>query len=59
MYWLSVSVTDTNDWAHTTCSHSSRSMAELGADVLDKYKGKEAATKARATHCGEEEHVYQ
>jgi hypothetical protein len=33
-------------------------MAELGADVQDKYKGKEAATKARATHCGEED-VYQ
>jgi hypothetical protein len=29
-------------------------MAELGADVPDKYKGKEAA----AAHCGEEEHVY-
>jgi hypothetical protein len=34
-------------------------MAKLGANVPDKYKGKEAATKARATHCGEEEHVYQ
>jgi hypothetical protein len=34
-------------------------MAELGADVLDKYKGKEAAAKARAPHCGKEEHVYQ
>jgi hypothetical protein len=34
-------------------------MAELGADVLDKYKGKEAIAKGRATHYGEEEHVYQ
>jgi hypothetical protein len=34
-------------------------MAELGADVPNKYKGKEVATKARAAHCGEEEHVYQ
>jgi hypothetical protein len=55
MYWLSVSVT----WAHIGCSHSNRSMAELGAAILDKYKGKEVAAKARAAHCGEEEHVYQ
>jgi hypothetical protein len=34
-------------------------MAELGADVLDKYKGKEAAAKVRAAHYGEEEDVYQ
>jgi hypothetical protein len=34
-------------------------MVELGADVPDKYKGKEAAAKARAAHCGEEKHVYQ
>jgi hypothetical protein len=34
-------------------------MAELGADVPDKYKGKEATAKARAAHFGEEEHVYQ
>jgi hypothetical protein len=34
-------------------------MAKLGANVPDKYKGKEAATKARAAHYGEEEHVYQ
>jgi hypothetical protein len=34
-------------------------MAELGVDVPDKYKGNEAAAKVRATHCGEEEHVYQ
>jgi len=47
------------DWAHTRCSHSSRSMVELGADVLDKYKGKEAAAKAKAAHFGEEKHVYQ
>ncbi len=47
------------DWAQTGCSHSSKSMAELGADVLDKYKGKEAIAKGRATHYGEEEHVYQ
>jgi hypothetical protein len=33
-------------------------MAELGVDVPDKYKGKEAATKARGAHYGEEEHVY-
>jgi hypothetical protein len=33
-------------------------MVELGADVPDKYKGKEAAAKAKATHCGEEEYVY-
>jgi hypothetical protein len=33
-------------------------MAKLGANVIDKYKGKEAAAKARAAHCGEE-HVYQ
>jgi hypothetical protein len=33
-------------------------MAELGADVLDKYKGKQVTTKVRAAHCGEE-HVYQ
>jgi hypothetical protein len=34
-------------------------MAELGANVPDKYKGKEVAAKARAAHCGKEEHVYQ
>jgi len=34
-------------------------MAKLGANVLDKYKGKEVAAKARIAHCGEEEHVYQ
>jgi hypothetical protein len=34
-------------------------MVELGADVLDKYKGKEAAAKAKAAHFGEEKHVYQ
>jgi hypothetical protein len=34
-------------------------MAKLGANVPDKYKGKEAAVKARAAHCGEKEHVYQ
>jgi hypothetical protein len=34
-------------------------MVEFGADVPDKYKGKEAAAKARAAQCGEEEHVYQ
>jgi hypothetical protein len=34
-------------------------MVELGADVPDKYKGKEVATKTRAAHYGEEEHVYQ
>jgi hypothetical protein len=34
-------------------------MAKLGADVLDKYKGKEATAKARIAHYGEEEHVYQ
>jgi hypothetical protein len=33
-------------------------MVELGADFPDKYKGKEAATKAKVAHCGEEEHVY-
>jgi len=46
-------------WAHTGCSHSSISMAKLGANVPEKYKGKEAAAKARAAHYGEEEHVYQ
>jgi hypothetical protein len=34
-------------------------MEKLGANVPDKYKGKEAAAKARVAHCGEEEHVYQ
>jgi hypothetical protein len=34
-------------------------MAKLGADVLDKYKGKEAIAKTRVAHYGEEEHVYQ
>jgi len=34
-------------------------MAKLGANVLDKYKSKEDAAKARAAHYGEEEHVYQ
>jgi hypothetical protein len=34
-------------------------MAELGANVPDKYKGKEVAAKARAAHYGKEEHVYQ
>jgi hypothetical protein len=34
-------------------------MAELGANVPDKYKGKEIAAKARVAHYGEEEHVYQ
>jgi hypothetical protein len=34
-------------------------MVELGTDVPDKYKGKEVATKIRAAHYGEEEHVYQ
>jgi hypothetical protein len=34
-------------------------MAELGADVLDKYKGREVAAKVKVAHCGEEEHVYQ
>jgi hypothetical protein len=33
-------------------------MAELSADVPDKYKGKEATAKTRAAHCGEEKHVY-
>jgi hypothetical protein len=33
-------------------------MAELGVDVPDKYKGKEATTKARVAQYGEE-HVYQ
>jgi hypothetical protein len=47
------------DWAHTRCSYSSRSMEKLGANVPNKYKGKEAAAKARAAHYGEEEHVYQ
>jgi hypothetical protein len=47
------------DWAHTGCSHSSRSMAKLGANVPDKYKGKEVVAKAKVAHYGEEEHVYQ
>jgi hypothetical protein len=34
-------------------------MAELGAYVPNKYKGKEDAAKTIAVHCGEEEHVYQ
>jgi hypothetical protein len=34
-------------------------MAKPGADVPDKYKGKEVVAKVRAAHCGEEEHVYQ
>jgi hypothetical protein len=34
-------------------------MAEPGVDVPNKYKGKEAVAKARAAHCGEEEHAYQ
>jgi hypothetical protein len=34
-------------------------MAKLGVDVPNKYKGKEAVTKARVAHCGKEEHVYQ
>jgi hypothetical protein len=34
-------------------------MAKPGADVPNKYKGKEAAAIARATHYGEQEHVYQ
>jgi hypothetical protein len=34
-------------------------MAELGAYVPDKYKGKEAVAKARVAHCGEEKHIYQ
>jgi hypothetical protein len=34
-------------------------MAEGGVDVLDKYKSKEAAAKARTAHCVEAEHVYQ
>jgi hypothetical protein len=34
-------------------------MAELGADVPNKYKGKEVAINARGAHYGEEEHVYQ
>jgi hypothetical protein len=33
-------------------------MANLGANVPDKYKGKEAAAKARVAQCGEEDHVY-
>jgi hypothetical protein len=34
-------------------------MVELGVDVPNKYKYKEATTKARVAHCGKEEHVYQ
>jgi hypothetical protein len=34
-------------------------VAELGANVLNKYKGKEVVAKVRAAHCGEKEHVYQ
>jgi hypothetical protein len=34
-------------------------VVELGANVIDKYKGKEVAAKARAAHYGKEEYVYQ
>ncbi len=35
-------------------------MAKSGADVSDKYEGKETVAKARAAHSGgEEEYVYQ
>jgi hypothetical protein len=34
-------------------------MAELGVDVPNKYKGKEAVAKARAAHYKKEKHVYQ